>query len=134
MNARRLIWIGGIATAAGAALVLFFFDPSRFAFYPQCPFHKWTGLDCPGCGGLRALHQLLHGLVLAALRFNAFVVLSVPLGGFFALLEIWKKFRGQSAASAIPIRALWLWMYFGAWMAFAVLRDVGLPLFASLAP
>jgi hypothetical protein len=35
MNARRLIWIGGIATTVGAALVLFFFDPSRFAFYPQ---------------------------------------------------------------------------------------------------
>jgi hypothetical protein len=131
MNARRLIWIGGIATTVGAALVLFFFDPSRFAFYPQCPFHKLTGLDCPGCGGLRAMHQLLHGNILTALRFNAFAVLSIPLGIFLALRGVWKKFNGQPA---IQMQALWLWMYFGAWMAFAILRDVGSPLFASLAP
>jgi hypothetical protein len=77
------------------------------------------------------MHQLLHGNILPALHFNAFAVLSIPLGIFLALRGVWKKFNGQPA---IQMQALWLWMYFGAWMAFAILRDVGSPLFASLAP
>lgn len=28
---------------------------------PPCYFHKWTGLYCPGCGGTRAVKELLAG-------------------------------------------------------------------------
>ncbi len=44
-----------------AGIVLFCFDPERCGFYPICIFHQSTGLLCPGCGSLRAMHQLLHG-------------------------------------------------------------------------
>ena len=27
-----------------------------------CPFKAMTGLDCPGCGATRAIHQLLNGV------------------------------------------------------------------------
>jgi hypothetical protein len=67
-------------TAAGA-WVLYTFAPGSFAFYPRCPFHTLTGLQCPGCGSTRAMHQLLHGNVGAAFRLNPmlFVLFAVAL-------------------------------------------------------
>ena len=59
-------WSGSIGLVLGAfallglAAVLFFFNPAQSGFYPFCVFHRTTGLLCPGCGSLRALHQLLH--------------------------------------------------------------------------
>ena len=61
------------ALVAGAAgLVLFCFDPRQYHFYPVCFFHQTTGLLCPGCGALRAGHQLLHGHLVSALCENLF--------------------------------------------------------------
>ena len=68
-------WTVGAATFAVAVITLFLFDPTRHGFYPRCMFHTLTGLDCPGCGGLRALHQLLHGNVAAAFALNPLVPL-----------------------------------------------------------
>jgi hypothetical protein len=61
-----------------AVAMLFFFNPARYGFYPNCVFHSITGLDCPGCGSLRAIHELLHGNVAAAIRLNALFVASLP--------------------------------------------------------
>lgn len=55
---------------AGGAWILYTFPPTQTAFYPPCVFHKLTGLNCPGCGTTRALHQLLHGHIGAAFRLN----------------------------------------------------------------
>ena len=44
-----------------------------------------TGWDCPGCGGLRAAHQLLHGVLAAAWALNPLVPVSPVLGAFIAL-------------------------------------------------
>lgn len=64
----------------GTALVfLFLFNPTDHVFFPRCFFHVWTGLDCPGCGGLRAMHQLLHGHLLAAFQFNPLLISLLPL-------------------------------------------------------
>src|SRR5438067_2053494 len=60
------------------AAILYFLDPAHFDFYPKCAFYQSTGLLCPGCGSLRALHQLLHGHWAEALRFNALLVLFLP--------------------------------------------------------
>ena len=53
-------------------------DPSKTALYPPCPFNYLTGLQCPGCGGTRALHALLHGDIAGAFAFNPmlFVVIA----------------------------------------------------------
>src|SRR5258708_976408 len=68
-----------LLTLTGGAAVLFLFNPSEWGFYPFCFFYRTTGLLCPGCGSLRAMHQLLHGHFVAALHFNALFVLSLPL-------------------------------------------------------
>lgn len=68
---RRLVlpMIAGGVALAGLALV-YAFDPATSRFYPPCALHSLTGLQCPGCGGTRALHQLLHGNVRAAFQLN----------------------------------------------------------------
>ncbi len=61
-----------------AAILFYNYNPAREDFFPTCPFLYLTGLLCPGCGSQRALHQLLHGNITAALRLNMLLVISVP--------------------------------------------------------
>lgn len=121
----------GCVTAGAAALILFFCDPGQVPIYPTCMFHQITGLDCPGCGSLRALHHLLHGEVGTALRFNAFLILSLPIFAWFGLRFVWSKMNRQPAA---PFRVVWVWFYLGAFIAFGILRDLPVPFFAAFAP
>lgn len=96
---------------AGAAalllMVLFYFDPSRFHFYPLCIFHQTTGLLCPGCGSLRACHQLLHGNWSAALRLNPLFVLSLPSSAVFLLISRIRKTDFDSNSAAAQLSAWW---------------------------
>ncbi len=67
------------AAGLAGASVLLRFSPQQYAFYPRCPFYALTGHYCPGCGATRAIAELLHGHVAAALHFNAAVTLLLPL-------------------------------------------------------
>ena len=66
---------GPVRTACGLAAATAYVaavDPSAGrSLVPPCPFHALTGWWCPGCGMTRATHHLLHGDLIAALRFNA---------------------------------------------------------------
>lgn len=73
--------------------LLFLFDPARHAFYPVCLFKKTTGYDCPGCGGLRSVHQLLRGEFRQAFELNAMVMIALPLLGVWALRRRWMSSR-----------------------------------------
>src|SRR5229473_3201521 len=64
--------------AAGAAVILYRFDPATVHGYPPCVFHALTGLQCPGCGTTRALHHLLHGDIAGAFRLNAMLFVVIP--------------------------------------------------------
>jgi hypothetical protein len=79
----------GLAALVVACLIpLYWFNPIEHAFFPKCVFHAMTGLDCPGCGGLRAAHQLLHGHFLNAFRLNPLLICLLPLGAYFGLRHI----------------------------------------------
>ena len=62
---------------AGAAY-LYWFEPGKTGFFPVCLFRFVTGYQCPGCGSTRAVHQLLHGHVVAAFMLNPFFLLAIP--------------------------------------------------------
>lgn len=69
----------GVAVAAGAAFgYVAAVDPNQPGHYPTCPFLFLTGLYCPGCGTLRAMHALGHADVVAALGLNPLAVAMVP--------------------------------------------------------
>ncbi|MEO8591517.1 MAG: DUF2752 domain-containing protein [Flavobacteriales bacterium] len=67
--------------AMTALFALYFFDPATSRGFLPCPFHWLTGLDCPGCGSQRALHDLLHGRVGEAFGHNAALVCAIPILG-----------------------------------------------------
>lgn len=46
---------------------------------PRCPVKWATGWDCPSCGGLRMVHDLLHGEFGKALDDNILMVVISPL-------------------------------------------------------
>jgi hypothetical protein len=72
-------------------MVYFIFDPSENLFFPSCSFKAITGLDCPGCGSQRAIHELLHLNIKKAFEYNALFVISIP----YILLGITLNFKGM---------------------------------------
>ena len=69
-------------------LVLYYVNPEQAIWMPKCPFHLLTGLQCPSCGSQRAIHQLLHGHLEEAWRYNPFLVVSMPYAGAL-MLSVW---------------------------------------------
>lgn len=86
---------GAIATVGVAQLV---FDPFR-QDVPLCPVHAMTGLICPGCGMTRAVHALVSGDVLLALRSNAMVLVLLPV----VAVAWWRWFRARLRGAARPM-------------------------------
>jgi len=113
--------------------VLFVFDPAKHAFYPRCLFHATTGLYCPGCGGLRGLHELLHGHWLAALRMN---LLAFGLAPLLILLGLtgWLRRGKPRGAGTVWSRPWFVWLLMGMVVAFGVLRNLPIPPFTLLTP
>jgi hypothetical protein len=122
---RRDAWISA-AVAILACVAVRTVDPREPGNYPTCPVHALTGLACPGCGSLRALADLLHGDVPAALAHNALLVMFVP-----AVLASWIRFaRGQSSrqpswAAPAVVATLMIW---------TALRNLPAVPFDTLAP
>ena len=110
-----------ILTAA-ASLLLFFFEPGHYAFYPRCLFHQITGLLCPGCGSLRAMHKLLHGHLIAAVHLNALLVLSIPPVCWVAGRSFLRKLKGQSQVPSF--HPAWLWAALILGLSFGILRNL----------
>ena len=113
--------------------VFFFFDPVRTSFYPSCMFHKLTGLNCPGCGGLRALHHLTHGNLVTAFHCNPLLIALLPF--LAALLLNWIK-RGRDAfdSKTLLFRPATLWTLLAITLVFTVLRNLPGPAFAWMSP
>lgn len=96
----------GVAAVAGLVFVGLV-DPNEPGHYPTCPFLWLTGLYCPGCGTLRALHALAVFDVGGALRMNPLFVLTVPV-----LLWWWGRwlvgsFRGGPPRPLPRPAAMW---------------------------
>lgn len=88
LNIGKWVWM---AAAAMFLLFYFLFDPVQTRFMPQCLFHKFTGLQCIGCGSQRVVHSLLHGDIEAAFRANALLVVGLPVILFLIWVEIRRK-------------------------------------------
>ncbi|MFF8265485.1 DUF2752 domain-containing protein [Streptomyces virginiae] len=97
----RDAWLAaGVFAAVAVAVRLA--DPTRPGRFPSCPLLALTGWDCPGCGSLRALHQLTHAHVAAAADYNLLLVVVLPCVAFAWLRVV----TGRTARRALP---LWRW-------------------------
>lgn len=112
------------------ATVVFFFNPSRYGFYPICLFHQLTGLNCPGCGATRSFCALLHGHFQQAVKDNALFVFSLAATAIRGAWVVQQKFSGKMVGQFFPTK--WLWPVLIVAIVFAVLRN--LPEFSFLSP
>jgi hypothetical protein len=127
------LWFAGLllaVTVVGIAATVYFFNPSAHRFYPVCQFHRLTGLNCPGCGGTRALYALLHGDLPTALRDNALLVAGVAGTGMRGAWFAFNWLRGRRNSDFFPPRLLLPLLVVT--VLFGVLRN--LPAFAFLSP
>jgi hypothetical protein len=119
--------LGGVVAAFGYVAGV---DPNTPGHYPVCPLLHYTGVYCPGCGGLRSAYAVAHGHLGTALGCNAVAVAGYAL--FAVVWVIWfgRSVRGRTFAPALPIS--WLWVLGTLLLAFGVVRN--LPFGAALAP
>lgn len=106
--------------ATTTVLIFFYIDPNIYPFFPKCPFLVLTGLECPGCGSQRALHQLLHLNIASAFSQNPLIVLYLPyvvlgiyleyFGGNKKLPGVRNTLYGKRAAIIILISILLFWI------------------------
>ena len=70
----------------------------------ECPFFKFTGFYCPGCGITRCLRSLLKLDFYQAFRFNPYVCLLLPLliPYVFYLGYIWIFQKEDKISNRIP--------------------------------
>ncbi|EDM45492.1 hypothetical protein SCB49_06782 [unidentified eubacterium SCB49] len=80
MNIRRLIILTlSIILIGGVCFLYFTYNPTEHSFFVPCPLKYTTGIECPGCGSQRAIHQLLHGNIATAFGLNPLLIISLPL-------------------------------------------------------
>ena len=126
----KLLFISGAIFAV--VFVLFFLNPGEGSFYPPCPFHLLTGLYCPGCGSLMAVHQLLHGNLAAAFGLNPLMVLSLPFLGYCLISPRVHAVTKRASAGFVP--AFWIWLILLVIILFWILRNLPFYPFTLLAP
>ena len=119
-----------LAVAVAGTTYVGLVDPNEAGHYPSCPFLSLTGLYCPGCGSLRAVHALAQGDVLTALDRNVLTVAGAVLLAAIWVGRLTRAWRGVPRARAA---APWMiWTLLALVLAFTVARN--LPAGALLAP
>jgi hypothetical protein len=120
------------AAGSAAVLAVALRDPHVAGSWGTCPWLLATGTFCPGCGGLRAVHDLANVQLADALSSNAFVVLTVAalsVGWFAWVLGTLRGRRMDMGRFVTPKLA---YAVVAALLAFTVLRNT--PLGSALAP
>lgn len=83
------VWLGDPTTPGGPL--------------PVCPTKALLGIDCPGCGCMRMLYSVMHGDLLAAVKFNALALV--------ALVLLVLAFATWTYGRAVG-RRMWSWQHY----------------------
>ena len=103
-NRRTVILVSGLLCAvAVAGVILWQYEPTAESFYLKCAFHTWTGGHCPGCGTTRALHHLVHGRFIDAVRCNPLLIV----GGPIIAILIYRQRRRERITGVVSPRLAW---------------------------
>ncbi len=119
---RHFLALITLAALTASVALLAVFDPASAGFFPPCPFHFLTGLDCPGCGSLRGLHQLLRGHPVAAFQLNPLMVLALPFEVYAVASWLLRQLNGRSLP-CFMVRPAPIWALLAAILVFWVFRN-----------
>jgi hypothetical protein len=119
--------LAGVVAAFGYVAAV---DPNTPGHYPVCPLLHYTGVYCPGCGGLRSAYAVAHGHLGTALGCNALAV-----AGYAVFAVVWVVWFGRTVRGR-PFRPTLTrahrWAFWTLFLGFAVVRN--LPFGSALAP
>ncbi|WP_204034515.1 DUF2752 domain-containing protein [Micromonospora qiuiae] len=136
LHARTPRWVVPLAAlgcvAAGIGYTLLS-DPTRSApdALPSCLLKLTTGLDCPGCGGTRALWYVLHADLPAAARHHFLFVFALPFLAYFFVAWAGKQAFGWRLPE-LRVSPKMIGGFMAAWLAFSVVRNLPWPPFTAL--
>ncbi len=109
--------VAPVALAVAGCAYLAINDPNNpSALMPRCPTKLVTGLDCPFCGGLRMVHDVLHGQWAAAAHANLVLLVGLPILGLFlargrlpdAVGRLFARVPGRSwAIGLVALAVVW---------------------------
>ncbi|MFJ4339697.1 DUF2752 domain-containing protein [Streptomyces sp. NPDC088915] len=127
---RLLAPVGAVAGVVAAFAYVGTVDPNEPGHYPVCPLLRFTGVYCPGCGGLRSAHAFAHGDLPAALGSNALAVVGYGVFAVVAVLWLVRAYRGVPTRLSVPPN--WWWGIGAVLALFTLVRN--LPFGSALAP
>lgn len=123
---KRLLAGAAVIGLGAACAYTFLVDPNNPAnAYPQCPLKAFTGIDCPGCGGLRATNALLHGDVLGAADHNVLALVLLPIMAF--MFARWVLGQFEITLPTITWPRAFVWITPVVLLAFTVVRNIPVP-------
>ena len=107
----------GVGVAAIALLLLYIGNPASESWLLKCPLYQFTGWQCPLCGSQRAIHEMLHGHIGEAWRYNPALWLAMPYlvawaaGALMPSLERYRivRWARQDRVLAVVTALLLLW-------------------------
>jgi hypothetical protein len=103
---RRLPLAVGTLALAGTAYLRVHDPHDPATRLPGCPSKRLTGLDCPGCGGLRLVNDLAHADLRRAAADNLFLLIAGPL--LAGLVLRWARARRRGEEGRLPPRVGWV--------------------------
>jgi hypothetical protein len=132
-SCRHYAMAAALALGATGVVLLRVFDPATSGIFPPCPLHYLTGLYCPGCGSLRAIHQLLQGHLREAWAMNPLTIILLPFLAYGLASEALFHLRGHRLPE-VQLSAAWIHVLYAAIILFGITRNLPLAPFNLLAP
>ena len=91
----------------GVAFIYFVFDPATNKYFPGCPFYKFTGLFCPGCGAQRSIHHLLSNNIIAAVNSNILLIIALPFLIMYYSIQTFNYLKPHSIIKIGIVNRVW---------------------------
>jgi Protein of unknown function (DUF2752) len=132
LGKRRLL-AAMVLLGSAAIILLRVFDPATSGIFPPCPIRYLTGLYCPGCGSLRAMHALLHGELARAWAMNPLMIVMLPFVTYGLVSAALLELRGNGLPE-VMLPAKWIRAFCVVVVLYAVARNLPLYPFDLLAP
>ena len=105
-------------------IILYFFPIPQ----PPCILRTLTGFYCPGCGGTRAVRELLQGHFIRSFYYHPYVPYAAVLYGWFMISQTAQRLFGGKLPIGMHYHDWFLYMGVGIILLNWVVRNLWIPI------